>query len=66
MKQHLNREALIFDPTREVPDAIKNIDIQKRNAKKRFEIRYAMEKEIKVTDENICVLFSYQTNSIGA
>lgn len=44
----MNREALVFDPTKEVPEAIKKIDIQKKNAKKRYETRYELEKEMKV------------------
>ncbi len=36
---------MIFDPSKPVPDEIKMIDLKKKNAKKRFDLRYAIENE---------------------
>ena len=40
------RESIIVDPTKEIPEAIKQIDIKKKLAKQRYEIRYQLEKDL--------------------
>jgi len=45
-----NRETIIFDPTREVPEAIKILDQKKKEAMKKYEIRYKVEEQIKTRD----------------
>lgn len=45
---NLNRETIIFDPTREVPDAIKILDQKKRDAMKKYEVRYQVENQARV------------------
>ncbi len=36
---------MIFDPSKPVPEEIINIDLAKKNAKKRYDLRYAIENE---------------------
>lgn len=43
-----NRESVIFDPTKEVPDAIKVLDQKKQNARKRYQLKYQLQDEWKV------------------
>jgi len=45
-----NRETIIFDPTREVPDAIKKLDQKKKDAMKKYELRYKVEEQVKERD----------------
>jgi len=45
-----NRETIIFDPTREVPEAIKMLDQKKKEAMKKYELRYKVEEQIKTRD----------------
>lgn len=40
------RESIIVDPTKEIPEEIKQIDIKKKLAKTRYQIRYQLEKEL--------------------
>jgi hypothetical protein len=42
------RESIIVDPTKPIPEEIKQIDVKKKLAKKRFEIRYQVEKDLAV------------------
>ena len=44
-----NRETIIFDPTREVPEAIKVLDQKKKDAMKKYEVRYKVENQMRVT-----------------
>jgi hypothetical protein len=44
----INRETIIFDPTREVPEAIKVLDQKKKDAMKKYEVRYKVENQMKV------------------
>lgn len=45
-----NRETIIFDPTREVPEAIKVLDQKKKEAMKKYELRYTIEQNLKERD----------------
>jgi len=45
-----NRETIIFDPTREVPEAIKVLDQKKKDVMKKYEMRYKIENQIKERD----------------
>lgn len=44
----MNRETVIMDPTKEVPEEIKVIDLQKKMKKKRYELRHNLEQEYRV------------------
>jgi len=45
-----NRETIIFDPTREVPEAIKVLDQKKKDAMKKYELRYKVEQDLRERD----------------
>jgi len=45
-----NRETIIFDPTREVPEAIKILDQKKKDAMKKYEVRYQVENQLRERD----------------
>jgi len=45
-----NREMIIFDPTREVPEAIKVLDQKKKEAMKKYELRYKVEDQLRERD----------------
>jgi len=45
-----NRETIIFDPTRDVPEAIKVLDQKKKDAMKKYELRYKVEQDLRQRD----------------
>jgi len=45
-----NRETIIFDPTREVPEAIKVLDQKKKDAMQKYEVRYKVEQNLRERD----------------
>jgi hypothetical protein len=45
-----NRETIIFDPTREVPEAIKVLDQKKKDAMQKYELRYKVEQDLRERD----------------
>jgi len=46
----IHRETIIFDPTREVPEAIKILDQKKKDAMKKYEVRYQFENQTRERD----------------
>ncbi len=48
MNKFLFRETIIFDPTKEVPEAIKVLDQKKMDRMKKYELRYQVEKQLRV------------------
>jgi hypothetical protein len=39
---------IIFDPTKEIPEPVRVLDMKKKAAKKRYEARYRLEDEYRV------------------
>jgi hypothetical protein len=42
---YIYRERYIADPTKDIPEEVKQIEEKTKNAKKRYELRYVIEKE---------------------
>jgi hypothetical protein len=45
------REQVVIDPSKDIPEQVRMLDLKRKNAKKRYEMRYLAEHEIKGREE---------------